>query len=83
LILLIVLGGIQFTVGNILEPRIMGNSLNISPLVALVALAFWGTLWGITGMFLSVPITVIMIIVFSQFKRTRPVAILLSEKGKL
>lgn len=83
LIILGVLGGVQFISGNILEPRVMGNSLNISPLVALVALAFWGTLWGITGMFLSVPITVIMIIVFSQFKRTRPIAILLSEKGEL
>lgn len=77
------IGAVQFIVGNILEPRIMGNSLNISPLVAIVALAFWGTLWGITGMFLSVPITVIMIIVFSQFPKTRPLAILFSEKGKI
>lgn len=61
----------------------MGNSLNISPLVAIIALALWGTLWGITGMFLSVPITVIMIIIFSQFAKTRPIAILLSEKGKI
>lgn len=80
---LISLGTVQFIVGNILEPKIMGNSLNISPLVAIIALALWGTLWGITGMFLSVPITVIMIIVFSQFSKTRPIAILLSEKGKI
>ena len=80
---LISLGTVQFIVGNILEPKIMGNSLNISPLVAIIALALWGTIWGITGMFLSVPITVIMIIVFSQFAKTRPIAILLSEKGKI
>lgn len=83
---LVVLGGlgtVQFLVGNILEPRIMGNSLNISPLVAILALALWGAIWGITGMFLSVPITVIMIIIFSQFPKTRPIAIMLSEKGKI
>lgn len=83
---LVILGGlgtVQFLVGNILEPRIMGNSLNISPLVAILALALWGAIWGITGMFLSVPITVIMIIIFSQFPRTRPIAIMLSEKGKI
>lgn len=83
LVLFFTIGTVQFIVGNILEPRIMGNSLNISPLVAIVALAFWGTLWGITGMFLSVPITVIMIIIFSHFPRTKPIAILFSEKGKI
>lgn len=83
LILFFSIGTVQFVVGNVLEPRIMGNSLNISPLVAIVALAFWGTLWGITGMFLSVPITVIMIIVFSHFPKTKPIAILFSEKGKI
>lgn len=83
LLLFCSIGAVQFTIGNIVEPRIMGNSLNISPLVAILALAFWGTLWGITGMFLSVPITVIMIIVFSQFEQTRPIAILFSEKGNV
>jgi len=83
LILFFTIGSVQFAVGNVLEPRIMGNSLNISPLVAIIALAFWGTLWGITGMFLSVPITVIMIIIFSHFPKTKPIAILFSEKGKI
>lgn len=83
IVLLSALGVIQFVSGNILEPRVMGNSLNISPLVALVALAFWGMIWGITGMFLSVPVTVIMIIIFSQFDKTKPIAILLSEKGNI
>ena len=43
----------------------------------------WGVLWGITGMILSVPITVIMVIIFAQFEATRPVAIMLSEKGQI
>jgi AI-2 transport protein TqsA len=76
-------GIIQIIVGNLLEPKLMGNSLNISPLVAIIALSFWGALWGITGMLLSVPITVIMVIVFSHFEKTKSIAILLSEKGKI
>jgi predicted PurR-regulated permease PerM len=70
-------------IGSLVEPKLMGNTLNISPLVAILALAIWGTLWGITGMLLSVPITVAMIILLSQFESTRPVAILLSEKGRV
>jgi AI-2 transport protein TqsA len=80
---MIFVGSIQLVVGNYLEPRIMGNSLNISALVTILALSFWGAIWGITGMFLSVPITVMMVIVFSQFPSTRPIAIMLSEKGKV
>lgn len=78
---LIFVGVIQIIVGNIVEPRLMGSSMNISPLVTIIALSFWGLIWGIAGMVLSVPITVIMIIIFSQFEKTERVAILLSEKG--
>jgi predicted PurR-regulated permease PerM len=83
MIILTLVGSTQLLVGNFLEPRLMGNSLNVSPLVTVLALAFWGTIWGITGMFLSVPITVIMVIVFSHFPKTRSIAILLSEKGNI
>jgi predicted PurR-regulated permease PerM len=76
-------GSIQIVVGNLLEPKLMGNSLNISSFVAIFALSFWGTLWGITGMLLSIPITVIMVIIFSHFSSTKPIAIMLSEKGKI
>ncbi len=76
-----IVGGIQVIVGNLLEPKLMGNSLNISSFVAIFALSFWGALWGITGMLLSVPITVIMIIIFSHFNSTKAIAIMLSEKG--
>lgn len=83
LIILFGIGSFQIAIGNYLEPRIMGNTLNISPLFGIFALALWGTLWGITGMLLSVPITVALIIILAQFPNTRKVAILLSEKGKL
>jgi AI-2 transport protein TqsA len=72
---------IQFVVGNIIEPRYLSKSLNLSPLVILFALALWGAIWGILGMFLSVPITVMMMIVFAHFEKTRPIAVLLSQDG--
>ena len=72
---------IQFTCGSILEPRIMGKGLNISPMVMLLCLSIWGAIWGIVGMFLAVPITVVVMIVCSHFEATRPVAILLSADG--
>lgn len=83
IILFFVLGSIQTIISNILEPKLMGDSLNISPLVALISLAIWGSIWGITGMVVSVPITVILIILLAQFPRTRTIAILLSHHGRI
>lgn len=83
LIILGVIGTIQVLVGNVIEPRIMGNTLNISPLVTIISMSLWGVIWGILGMILSLPITVAMIIVMSQFPSTRSLAVLLSEKGRV
>lgn len=83
LMVLILVGIIQVLIGNVLEPSLMGNTLNISSLATLIALSIWGSIWGITGMFLSVPISVIIIIILSQFPNTRPAAILLSDKGDI
>ncbi len=82
----ITIGGVvaaQVLVGNFLEPRLMGNSLNLSPLVILLSLSLWGSLWGVPGMFLCVPITVIAMIICSHFQQTRPIAVLLSGDGKI
>ncbi|MBN2802931.1 MAG: AI-2E family transporter [Deltaproteobacteria bacterium] len=76
-------GAIQVVVGNIIEPKVMGNSLNVSSLVVIITLSLWGSIWGITGMILSVPITVMMVIILSEFKSTKKIAIILSEKGKV
>ncbi len=70
-------------VGSIIEPRLLGQSLNLSPLVILLSLTFWGTLWGFGGMLLCIPITVGIMIVLSQFEDSRPVAIMLSSSGKI
>ena len=83
LTILIGLGILEWFIGNVLEPKIMGNSLNISPLVTIIALVVWGQIWGITGMLLSVPITVVMIIICAQFKSTKAFAILLSKNGEI
>ncbi|MEM6913565.1 MAG: AI-2E family transporter [Pseudomonadota bacterium] len=73
----------QQVVGSIIEPRLMGSSLNLSPLIILLSLATWGALWGIAGMLLCVPMTVAIMIVLAQFKATQPVAILLSDNGEV
>lgn len=68
----------HLVIGNLIEPRLMGKNLNLSPLVILLALAFWGDIWGVIGMFLCVPLMTIINIVLSKFERTRYLAILLA-----
>lgn len=74
---------IEVLMGNIIEPKFMWNKLNLSPLVILIALWFWGSIWWVVGMLLSVPLMVIINITLSRFDTTRPIAILLSEKWEL
>jgi AI-2 transport protein TqsA len=62
---------------SVAEPMIIGNAVGVSPLVILGSLAFWGLLWGIPGMFLAVPLTVVAILVMDHFDQTRPIATLL------
>ena len=80
---MVALSGIQFVVGSIIEPKMMGSSLNLSPLVIVLSLTLWGSIWGVAGMFLCVPMTVSIMIVLSYFELTRPVAILLSSDGRI
>lgn len=72
----------QFSIGNFVQPRIMGDTLNLSALVVLLALAIWGAIWGIPGMFLSAPLTVLMMTLFAQSESTRWLAVLLSANGE-
>ncbi len=80
---LVLVEAIQLIVGNYVEPKVIGKSLNLSPLVVVITLSFWGALWDILGMIISVPMTSIMLIVLAQFPFTRSVAILLSEHGDI
>ncbi len=74
---------IQTAMNNVVEPRLVGRSLNLSSLVIIVSLVFWGLVWGVLGMFLCVPFMVIINIVLSKFDATRPIAILFSADGKI
>lgn len=82
-VFLVLMVAAQILIWNILEPRLLWNKLNLSPLVILISLIFWGTLWWPIGMLLSVPIMVMVNIVLAHIPATRPIAILLSEKGMI
>ncbi|MCL7487578.1 MAG: AI-2E family transporter [Desulfobulbaceae bacterium] len=73
---------IQTVVGNFVEPRVLGKGLDLSPLVVLLSLLFWGWLWGIPGMLLSVPLTAALKISLEQFDNTKPIAIILGDNPK-
>ncbi len=74
---------VQLFVGNYLEPKIMGKGLNLSPIVVILALSFWGSVWGVLGMMLSVPIMSMIAIVLANFESSRNIAVFLSSDGKL
>jgi len=73
-------GLVQFSVGNILEPKLLGDSLDLNPIVVLLSLIFWGFLWGPVGMLLSVPITAVIKFLLERSPLTRPVAAILSDQ---
>jgi AI-2 transport protein TqsA len=79
LVALVLLVVMQNIMGNILEPRIMAFSLNLSPVLVLVSLIFWGWLWGVVGMILAVPIMSMIKIVFEHIDTLKPVAALMSS----
>lgn len=68
----------QFVMGNVIEPQIMGKRMNLSPIIILLSLIFWGWLWGVVGMFLAVPITSAVKIVFDSIPALKPVAAAMS-----
>lgn len=71
-------GAIHMTIGNLVTPKLMGSGLELHPVTVLLALAFWGLLWGVVGMVLAVPIVAMLRIVLSKFGTTRPLANLLA-----
>lgn len=74
---------LQILFGNILEPKLTGKTLNLSTLAILINLVVWGMIWGIAGMFFSVPLLVALYIICAQFDSTRWIAVLLSADGNI
>jgi AI-2 transport protein TqsA len=73
----------QVIIGNVVEPKMLSKSVNLSPMVVLVSLAIWSSLWGIPGAILAVPFTTILMIVLARRPGTRPMAALLSSDGNI
>lgn len=66
-------------IGNLIEPKLLGRSLRLSPLLVLISLIFWGWMWGILGAVLAVPITSIIKIICQNVEPLRPLAVLMSD----
>jgi len=71
-----------FVVGNVIYPKMQADTQNIDPITTILALSFWSFLWGITGAFLAIPLTLMLMMVFAQFESTRWFAATLSNDGK-
>jgi AI-2 transport protein TqsA len=63
--------------GNFLDPRLQGRTLNVSSLVVLLSVIFWGLIWGVVGALLAVPLTVTIMLICAQVPALEPVAVLL------
>jgi len=72
---------INMVFGNLVEPRLMGHGVGLSPLVVFIGLVFWGWVFGPVGMLLSVPLTMALKLALESDKRTRWIAILLGSEG--
>lgn len=73
---------VQFALGSFLEPRVLGNSLDLHPATILLALIFWGSMWGIVGMLLAAPITAVIRILLEKLEITAPIARLLAGRRR-
>ena len=81
IVLLILLHLVGVIIGNVVYPRMQGRSLNLDPVMILLALAFWSGIWGLTGAFLSTPLTVMAMVILAQFDGSRWIAVILSADG--
>jgi len=77
---IVVPGTIQFIFGNVIEMKVMGDSLDLHPVTVLMSLIFWGMLWGIAGMFLAVPMTAVLKMILEESELTKPAANMLAGR---
>jgi len=82
LFFVLTISAVQAVMGGILEPIFLGKTFSINVITVLIMLMFWGFLWGVPGLIMSIPITVFLKITFEQFDRTRGIAVLM-DGGKV
>jgi predicted PurR-regulated permease PerM len=70
---------IQSLEGNFITPKVVGSSVNINPFAAILGLVIGGSLWGVAGLILALPILAIIKITFQAIDQTQPLSLLLSE----
>jgi predicted PurR-regulated permease PerM len=75
------LAAVQIVLGNYVDPRIQGRRLSLSPFVVLLAVSFWGWVWGPGGALIAVPIVIALVILGQEFDALRPAAVLLSGES--
>jgi predicted PurR-regulated permease PerM len=80
LLIMVILTVLQNLIGNVIEPKMMSISLDLSPVVVLFSLFFWGWMWGVVGMMLSIPLMAILKAVMEHFQVTQPIAILMGNE---
>ncbi|MDR3115830.1 MAG: AI-2E family transporter [Treponema sp.] len=79
IVTVLIMLGVNMIIGNILEPKIMGDNLGIAPIAVLMSLMVWGWLWGFVGLILAVPMTVVIKILCENIPLLEPVSILLGS----
>ena len=70
----------EFIIGNLVEPRFLGEGMDLHPVAVVGSLIFWSLVWGVPGAFLSVPLTASLKIILGKIKQTRPVAEILAGR---
>jgi predicted PurR-regulated permease PerM len=78
-LVLATVGGVQLVMGNYVDPLVQGRYMKLSPVVVLLAVTFWGFVWGIAGALIAVPLTVFAVLVCREFESTRFIAELLAS----
>jgi len=73
-------GAVQFVVGNVLEPRMLSGKMDLHPVTVLLALMFWGFIWGVVGALLATPMTAVVRLLLEKMELTRPVAALMAGR---
>lgn len=71
----------QLVIGSYLKPRIAGTAVSVSPFMVLIAVFFWGVLWGVVHIFIGVPILIALAVVCARHPATRSIAALISADG--